>query len=132
MSRSLIQTSNQTSQAVANNGIISLGSVLRRCGCNCKLSGNAIELEGAGYYELAASVSATPTAAGPVTIAFYNNGVQIPGGIAYTTGTAGAPVALPLLTTVKLKCCDSANITCVLEEGAGTIENISVKIVKDF
>lgn len=132
MSRSLIQTSNQTSQAVANNGIIGLGSVLRRFGCNCKLSGNAIELEGVGYYTLTASVSVTPTASGPVTVSFYNDGVQIPGAIAYTTGTEGSPVNVSLISTVKQGCrCYGTNaITCVLEEGAGTVNNISVRIEK--
>ena len=52
MSKSLIQVTNQSSQTVAANSIISLGSVLRRFGCNCKLSGNGIEVVGQGYYTI--------------------------------------------------------------------------------
>lgn len=133
MSRSLIQTTNQTTQTVADNSIISLGSVLRRFGCNCRLSGNAIEVMGEGYYTIDANVSVAPTAAGPVTVALYSNGVQIPGAIAYgTVATADDVITLSIETTIRQGCCcDSANsITCVLVEGAGTVNNISVRVEK--
>ena len=83
MGKSLIQTTNQSQQAVAVNSIISPGSVLRRFGCNLRLSGNAIEVVGEGYYKIDCNVSVAPTAVGSVTVALYNNGVQIPGAIAY-------------------------------------------------
>lgn len=133
MGKSLIQTTNQSQQNVAVNSIISLGSVLRRYGCNLRLSGNGIELTGEGYYKIDSNVSVSPTAAGPVTVALYNNGVQIPGAIAYgSVPTAGNPITLPLETTIRQACCcDSAdNITCVLLEGAGVVDNISVRVEK--
>ena len=133
MGRSLIQTSNQSSQAVALNGIISLGSVQRRYGCNLRLSGNGIEVGGEGYYLIDATISVAPTAAGAVTVAAYSNGVQIPGAIAYGTATAaGDSVTLPLVATIRQGCCcDSVdNITFVLLEGEGNVENISTRIVK--
>ena len=134
MGRSLIQTTNQTSQTVANNSIISLGSVLRRYGCNLRLSGNAIEVTGEGYYKIDCNVSVSPTVAGPVTVAVYDNGVQIPGAIAYgSVSTAGNPITLPIETTIRQGCnCDSAdNITVVLINGAGTVNNVSLRIAKD-
>lgn len=134
MSRSLIQTSNQSAQNVALNGIISLGSVLRRFGCNCRLSGNAIEVTGEGYYTIDATVTATPTAAGNVTVALYSNGVQIPGTlVSGEVTTVGNSVTLPIVTTIRQGCCcDSAdNITCVLTEGPGVIENISLRVIKE-
>ena len=79
MSKSLIQVANQSTQTVAPNSIISLGSVQRRFGCNCRLSGNAIEISGEGYYEVEAAVSLAPTATGDVAVALYENGVQLPG-----------------------------------------------------
>lgn len=49
MSRSIIQTVNQSLQAVTAGSTITLGSVLRMYGCNCRLNGNsAIELLGQG------------------------------------------------------------------------------------
>ena len=134
MSKSLIQVANQSSQAVALNSIISLGSTQRRFGCNCRLSGNGIEVDGAGYYTIDASVTVAPTALGTVTVAIYNNGAQIPGAIASaSTGTAGNPVNVALNTTVRQGCCcDSAdNLTLVLLAGPGNVTNVSMRVVKE-
>ena len=133
MSKSLIQVANQSTQTVAPNSIISLGSVQRRFGCNCRLSGNAIEISGEGYYEVEAAISLAPTATGDVAVALYENGVQIPGAIAYATAAAaGDSVTLPLVATIRQGCCcDSAdNLTCVLVEGASTVRNVSLRVVK--
>lgn len=133
MSKSLIQTANPSTQTVAANSIISLGSTQRRFGCNLRLSGNAIEVNGAGYYTIDCDVSVAPTAAGAVTVALYNNGVQIPGAIAYgSVSTANNPITLPISTTIRQGCCcDSAdNITCVLITGAGVVNNVSLRVEK--
>lgn len=133
MSKSLIQVANQSSQNVAENSIISLGSTQRRYGCNLRLSGNAIEADGAGYYTVDASVSVEPTAAGNVTVALFNNGLQVPGAIAYgTAAAAGDPTNLGIVATVRQGCCcDSAdNLTLVLLEGAGVVTNVSMRVEK--
>ena len=132
MGKSLIQVANQSQQNVAVDSIIDLGSVQRRYGCNCHLSGNGIEIVGQGYYTVDASVSVAPTAAGNVTVALYNNGVQIPGAIAYDSATAGSPTNLNIVATVRQGCCcDSAdNLTLVLLEGAGIVENVSLRVEK--
>lgn len=133
MARSLIQIANQSNQNVAEGGIIGLGSVQRRFGCNLRLSGNAIEVSGDGYYGILGSVSVAPTAAGTVTVAIYNNGVQIPGVIASeSVTTAENPVALPLVGTIRQSNNNGAdNLTCVLVEGAGVVQNISLKVEKE-
>lgn len=133
MSRSLIQTANQSQQTVAAGSIISLGSVLRRFGCNCRLNGNAIEIEGEGYYKVEATVTAAPTAAGNVTVAFFENGVQIPGAVSVgSVTTAGNSVTLPITTTIRQGCCcdGASSLTCILVDGASTIRNISVRVEK--
>lgn len=133
MGKSLIQTTNQSSQTVAVNSVISPGSVLRRFGCNCRLNGNAIEIEGEGYYEIEGTVSLAPTAAGAVTVALFKDGIQIPSAIAYgSVSTAGNSITLPLTTTVRQGCnCECASsITCVLLEGASTVRNVSLRVVK--
>lgn len=134
MSRSLIQVANQSLQTVAAQSIIGLGSVQRRFGCNLRLSGNAIEVNGEGYYTIDCDLTVAPTAAGTVTAALYKNGTQIPGAIVSgSVSTAGNPVSLCMNTTIRQGCCcDSAdNITCVLVEGAGTVRNISLRVVKE-
>lgn len=133
MSRSLIQTTNLTSQTIAENGIISLGSVMRRFGCDLALSGNAVEVTGTGYYTITCNVSVLPTASGNVTVALYDNGAQIPGAVAYgSVSTASNPVTLPIETTIRRGCCceGSDSITAVLLEGAGVVSNVSVRIEK--
>jgi len=133
MGKSLIQTTNQTTQTVAENGILSLGSVLRRYGCNCRLSGNAIEIAGEGYYKVDATVSVAPTAVGNVTVALYNNGVQVQGAIGYgSVSTAENPVTIPIVSTIRQGCCcDSADsLTLVLLEGAGDVLNVSLRVEK--
>ena len=133
MSKSLIQTSNQSSQTVVVGSIIAPGTVIRRYGCNCRLSGNAIEIDGAGYYEVDATVTLLPTAVGNVTVALYKDGVQVPGAIATgSVSTVGNAVTLPIITTLRQGCdCDGAsNITLVLTAGASTVSNVSVRIVK--
>lgn len=129
MSRSLIQTSNQSSQTVALNSVIAPGTTIRRFGCNLRLSGNGIEVDGAGYYTFDATVTVAPTVAGTVTVALYKDGVQIPGAVASSVGTAGDPVTLPIMTTIRQGCeCDGAsNVTLVLTEGPGTVSNISLR-----
>ena len=134
MGRSLIQTANQSIQTVAENSIINPGSTQRRFGCNLRLSGNGIEVNGEGYYTVDANVTVAPTAIGEVTVALYNNGVQIPGAIASgSVSTAENPVNLSIITTIRQGCCcDSAdNITCVLLAGAGEVQNVSLRIVKE-
>lgn len=133
MSRSLIQTTNQSTQTVDVNSIISLGSVQRRFGCNLRLSGNAIECEGEGYYTVTAAVTAVPTAPGDVAVALYDNGVQVPGAIAYgTTAAVGDYVTLPLVATIRQACrCSSADqLTLVLTAGPGTVTNVALLVEK--
>lgn len=133
MSRALIQTINPSTQAVTASSIISLGSVLRRFGCNCRLNGNAIEVEGEGYYTIDCDVTMAPTAAGTVAIALYANGAPIPGATATgSVSTAGNPVTLPISTTIRKNCCGGAtSITCVLTTGAGNVTNINTRVVKE-
>ena len=132
MARALIQTANQSVQTVADNSIISLGSVQRRYGCNCRLSGNAIEIVGEGYFMVDVSVSVSPTEAGQVEIALYENGLPLPSAVAYgTTSAVGQYVTLPIITTVRKMCCDTADtLTVVLVNGAGEVTNISVRVEK--
>ena len=133
MSRSLIQTTNTTAAAVALNGTIPLGSVLRRFGCNCRLNGNKIEIEGTGYYTVTAIVTLQPEAAGAVSVALYENNVAVPSAVA--TGTAAAigdDVTLTIVSTVRETCCEGASsLSLVLTEGASTVTNVSLRVEKE-
>lgn len=133
MGKALIQTVNQSSQTVAENSIINLGSVIRRYGCNLRLNGNAVEVNGEGYYKVDCNVTLEPTAIGAVTVAIYKNGVPLTGATASgSVSTAGNPVTLPIQTTIREGCqCDGGTaLTVVLVEGTSTVTNVALRVEK--
>lgn len=134
MGKSLIQVANPSSQAVAVNSIISLGSVQRRYGCNLRLSGNAIEMGGEGYYAVDCSVTLVPNAVGNVTVALYVDGSPVSGATATgAVSTVGNSVTIPIMATLRrpCNCCEEVNnLTFVLTAGASTVTNISARVEK--
>lgn len=77
--KSALYAAMQTPTAVAVDGVIPLGSLIRRYGCDVALNGNAVNITGAGYYDVDASVTVTPAAAGTVTVTLYKDGVAVLG-----------------------------------------------------
>ena len=134
MSKSAIYTANTSAQSVAVNGIINPGTVIRRFGPNLGLSGNAIQIDGAGYYDLEASITAAPTAAGNVTITVFKDGVAIPGATAtQSTTAANNPVNLSISSLVRefCPCCQGlSNLTFVLTGTAASVTNIAIVVEK--
>lgn len=115
---------------------LSLGTVIRRFGCNIQLSGNGILLDGQGYYDVDASVTLTPVAAGNYTISLLADGVAVPGANQTMTAGAGATVNFNIPALVRLQCCDSsATLTLVLSTTATlpatvTVNNVGVVVEK--
>ena len=134
MSKSAIYTANTTAQNVAVNGLINPGTVIRRYGCNIHMSGNSINIAGTGYYDIDASFTLAPTAAGNVTVTVYKNGVAIPGATATaSTSTANNPVNLSISSLVREYCpCadDISNLTFVLSGTAAAISNVAIVVEK--
>ena len=130
--KSLIYTAMQTPTAVAVNGIIPLGTIVRRYGCNCNLNGNGISINGSGYYDADVSVTAAPTAAGTVTVQLLKDGVAIPGATASATvATAGDSVTLAFPASVRLGCCSTGSVLTLLLTGvASTVNNAAVRVEK--
>lgn len=132
MARSLIQTINTTNQAFTGGGTIAPGITLRRFGCNLKLAGQGIQLDGDGYYTVHGIVTVTPEAAGLVTVELQENGQPIPGTQVSTyAATAAQPVSIPLLTTIRKKCCSGiSTLTAELVETTGTVNLLSLQVEK--
>ena len=134
MSKSAIYIANTSAQDVALNGIINLGTVIRRFGPNIGLSGNAVQIDGAGYYDIEASITAAPTAAGNVTVTVYKDGIAIPGATAsQATGTANNPVNISISSLVREYCpCGDglSNLTFVLTGTASSVTNVAVVVKK--
>ena len=132
MSRSVLYFDNNTSQDVVDGGTIALGNTIRRYGCNCQLDGNLVTLNGTGYYDISATVTLTPTAAGTVTVTAYQDSDVIPGVTASATvADTDTTVTLPLIGIARNTCVSPlTNIKFVLSGVAATITNINGKILK--
>lgn len=139
MSKSAIFTANTVAQTVPVGGTLALGSIIRRYGrdnCDCEilnLNGNSITINGcndAGYYDVKASVTAAPVAAGTVTVTLFRNGVAVPGATASAAvSTAGNSVALPIVALVREFCCgDDSSLTLVLSGATATVSNVAVVV----
>ena len=127
--KSALHTALQTHTAVAVDGVIPLGSLIRRYGCDISLNGNAVNLSGAGYYDVDASITVAPTAAGTVTATLIKDGVAIPGATASAAAAAGAPTVLSFPALVRQACCASGSaLTLVLSGAAATVNNVALRV----
>lgn len=127
--KSALYTAMQTPTDVEVNGVIPLGSLIRRYGCDISLNGNAVNITGTGYYDVDTSITVAPTAAGTVTATLVRDGVAIPGATASAAGTAGAPVTLAFPALVRQVCCASGSaLTLVLTGAAATVSNVALRV----
>lgn len=134
MSKSAIYVVNNTTQLVPENGLINLGSVIRRFGCNCHLNNNGINIAGTGYYNINASFTVAPTAVGEVTVTMYKDGIAVPGATATeTAGAADDNINLSISAIVReyCPCCDnSSNLTFVLSDVEANVVNSAITVEK--
>lgn len=134
MSKSVLYTVNQSVQNVAVDGIINLGTINRRYGCNLDLGGNGILISGAGYYLVNASITVAPTAEGQVTITLQKDGSAVPGAVASATAAAAGDLvnlSISCIVRENCPCCDGlSNLTFVLSETASSVSNIAVDVIK--
>ena len=134
MSRSAIYVANISSQNVLENGVISPGTIVRRFGPNLNLSGNAIQIVGAGYYDINATITLDPTGAGTITIKVLKDNVEVQGATASATvADAEGVVTLPVSALVRenCSCCDGlSNLTFVLEGLGAEVTNVAIVVEK--
>ena len=127
--KSALYAAMQTPTAVAVDGVIPLGSLIRRYGCDVSLNGNAVNITGAGYYDVDASVTVSPAAAGTVTITLYKDGVAVPGATASETAAANGTVDLSIPALVRQVCCAAGSaLTLVLTGAAATVNNVALRV----
>lgn len=134
MSKALIFVRNPGTQAVALNGTINLGSIVRRYGNDCcnpiiNLNGDGITISEAGYYDVDVDVTVSPTAAGLVTVSLLQDGVVV-----FTkTGTAAAADFVPLTMAspeIRVRCNSTSTITLQLTAGPGNVSEVGVSVSK--
>ena len=132
--KSALYAAMQTPTAVAVGGVIPLGSLIRRYGCDVSLNGNAVNIVGgnqaAGYYDVDASITVAPTAAGTVTVTLYKDGVAVPGATASATAAAADDVVdLNIPALVRQVCCAAGSaLTLVLTGAAAAVNNVALRV----
>ncbi len=133
--KAAIYTVNASAQTVAAGGVLALGSIVRRFGNNrccapiINLSGNGIVLSECGYYKVDVNVTDAPTDAGAVTVQLYQDGVAVPGAVATNTAAAANATSVEVPAVVRVGCTNST-LTAVLVDGAGSVSNVAVTVVK--
>lgn len=134
MSKSAIYTVNQSNQVVAVDGTISPGTIIRRFGPNINLSGNGIQICGAGYYDIDAQFVVAPITAGDITITAYLDNIPIPGAVATATiAGSGDLTTLSISSLVREGCGCCAGIktlTFVLSGTASNVTNTAIVVEK--
>lgn len=131
MSKSVLYASNTSSQTLSTGDVINFGSIVRKYGCNCNLSGGNVIVSGTGYYNIDTIFTLTASAAGNAVITLYKDGVAIPGGIATFTMTAGDLCAVSIPAMIRQSCCCDSTITAVLTGIAGTMNNAAIIVEKE-
>lgn len=117
--------------AVEAGSTLPLGTIIRRFGNNINMSGTGINIEGAGYYKVDASVSILATTAGNATVALYKDGVAVPGAEATVTLAVGDYETVSFPAFVRLQCCaTSSTLTLVISETGGTVDNVALTVEK--
>lgn len=134
MSRSGIYAVNTTAGSnLAIGAVYAPSSIIRRYGQCCQMAGNGIVIEGAGYFDVEATVTVAASAAGTITATLYQDGNPVSGATATASvGAAADVVTLPLSALLRLNCnCSDSVITVVITGQAVTTNNLAIKVEKE-
>ena len=131
---SAIYTVNNTNQVVTTTSgtfvTIPLGSVIRRFGRNLGLDGGAVVACGSGYFDCEASISLTPTTAGPITVQLFQDGIAVPGALAVATGVAASTITLPITALVRNCGCNCNSTLSIRVNASCTVNNLALVVEK--
>ena len=132
--KSAIYTVNSTNADVATTAgtfvQVPLGSVIRRYGSSLRLDGGSILAIGGGYFKVDASLSFTPTGAGPVSVQVRQDGMEVPGLTATAQATAGNPVAIPLAGLIRNCGRDCTSALTLWVDAPGNVTNLAIVVEK--
>lgn len=124
-----IFTANTTAAALGANSTLPLGNIVRRFGCAIDLNGNGINLSENGFYDVKASASYTPTAAGVLTLQLMADGVAVPGAVASVTAASGTTYNLSVVGMVR-RCCSAVGTLTLMVNLPGTLSNVGLVVEK--
>lgn len=122
-----------TNPTTVSAGSVIPNAVARRTGCAVMGADGMVMLRKPGYYKVSATVTATASAAGDVTVVMKKNGIDIPGIIAtetYTTADTETRT-LYLEGIVKVLCYEGIPVLTLTNASDGidiTTSNVSFTI----
>lgn len=129
--KSALYAANINTQTLTDGDVINFGSIVRRFGSNCILTGGNAVCMGSGYYDIEVHFSASSANTGNVIFGLYKDGTMIPGSLTTATipSTNGfVSVTIPVL--VRQLCCGDTTITARVIEGDVSIPDASIKVIK--
>lgn len=130
MSKSLIYSTNTSTQSVAVGGVVNFGNIVHRFGC-LNMSGGNVVTTTPGYYSIYTNLTIAGTTTGNVTFTLYYNGVAIPGATTTfpTTNATVTQVSIPV--PVRARCCATGTITAVITGSAVEVRNAAIEVIKE-
>lgn len=130
VNKGMILTNNNSSSVVAANGYIPLGGAVHGIGTSIRINGNNITLLAPGNYYVDVSATISASAATMVGVQLTENGVPVVGAVASAEHAADVVASVSFPWVVHKGCCGNpTQIGFILTE-AGTVENITVRIIK--
>lgn len=132
MSKALIYTANTAGAEIPIGNTIPVGSIIRRYGRCIDATGSAVNLTEPGYYDVDISATVTAATAGDVILALTQNGVPVSGATAAVTITTVNTQTenLGITAMVRVMCCDTANLSVLVDGTAPTVQNMALRVVK--
>lgn len=100
--RSALYVNNPNTQTLTIGSQISVGSVVRRFGCNVNLVGTTIQLKGSGYYDVKSNFAIEGTSTGTVTISLLQDGMPVNGANTTLGVVDGTISTLPMDVVVRV------------------------------
>lgn len=126
-----IYMANTTSQNVAANSTINLGSIIRRFGCGIDGGGTSVSISKPGYYQVVATITYTAPATGVAAVSLQDNGGQIPGATAADTVTTAVTEQNTMTIAGIVRSVNGADSLTLVNTGiAFTPSNVSVSVAK--
>ena len=130
----VLYTVNESAQTVAEGGTIALGRVVHRnCQAQALLNGNSINVSGAGYFAIEATMTFTGSA-GLASISLLNDGIAVPGANASATiATADAEThTLSFACEImKTPCKPYISLTLASTGVALSVTNVAIRVKRD-
>lgn len=134
MSKAYSFVANNATQTITGAGTIAPGTARHGFGCVCgnraiTVSGNAINIQGSGYYDVMVGATVSASAAGNVTLSLYQDGVIVAQGTE-TIAVANDPESIAFPAGVKVNC--SSALTLVVDATAGNpiVTNVYTTVLK--